>query len=80
LDGQDLTTVLQADDGLTAWLWSRWSSLPSSGIQREVFDRIVTDYRREIWLWLAGERTWAHACSGLVGRVNRRVQVDSTVA
>jgi hypothetical protein len=34
---------------------------------------MVLDYRRELWLWLAGERTWAHACSGLVGRVGRRL-------
>ena len=31
------------------------------------FARIVVAYRRELWLWLAGERTWAQACSGLVG-------------
>ena len=26
-----------------------------------------------VWLWLAGERTWAQCCSGLIGRINRRV-------
>ena len=36
------------------------------------FARIVVAYRRELWLWLAGERTWDQACSGLVGRISRR--------
>jgi len=30
---------------------------------------------RELWLWLAGERVWSQACSGLLGRVERRVVV-----
>jgi hypothetical protein len=33
----------------------------------------VLGYQREIWLWLAGERTWAQCCSGLIGRINRRL-------
>jgi hypothetical protein len=73
LDGDDLRAVLGADDGLTAWLWSRWSSLAAAGVSEEAFAGIVVDYRRELWLWLAGERTWAHACSGLAGRVGRRI-------
>ena len=40
---------------------------------RTSFGQIVLGYRREIWLWLAGERTWAQCCSGLIGRVNRRL-------
>jgi hypothetical protein len=78
VDGNDLMTVLGADDGFTAWLWARWSSLSSVGVTEDEFAQIVTDYRRELWLWLAGERTWAQACSGLVGRVSRRiVRVDA---
>ena len=38
------------------------------------FGAIVADYRREIWLWLAGERTWAQCCSGLIGRITRRLR------
>jgi hypothetical protein len=41
--------------------------------------RIVVDYRREIWLWLAGERTWSQCCSGLIGRVGRRLASDHPV-
>jgi hypothetical protein len=80
VDGQDLATVLGADDGLVPWLWSRWSTLSQAGVTREEFGDMVVAYRREIWLWLAGERIWTQCCSGLIGRVNRRiVPVDSSV-
>jgi hypothetical protein len=80
-DGHDFASVLGADDGLTPWLWARWNSLSTVGVTKEDFAHIVSDYRRELWLWLVGERTWAQACSGLVGRVTRRVQqVDATKA
>jgi len=72
LDGDDLTDVLRADDGLVPWLWSRWSTLSKVGLTRAEFEDIVIGYRREIWLWLAGERIWTQCCSGLVGRVSRR--------
>ena len=55
------------------WLWSRWRSLAVSRLGQDDFGRIVLGYRREIWLWLAGERTWAQCCSGLIGRINRRL-------
>jgi hypothetical protein len=77
-DGGDLGQVLAADDGLIEWLWARWSTLSRAAMTRDDFERIVIDYRRELWLWLAGERTWAQACSGLVGRINRRrARVDA---
>jgi hypothetical protein len=73
LDGADLMTVLRADDGLVPWLWSRWSTLGQVGVTKEEFADMVVDYRREIWLWLAGERIWTQCCSGLIGRINRRI-------
>lgn len=73
VDGQDIEDVLVAEDGLTPWLWSRWRSLASVGMSEEKLARIVVEYRREIWLWLAGERTWAQSCSGLIGRIDRRL-------
>ena len=45
----------------------------SVGMTEDGFERLVVDYRREIWLWLAGERTWAQCCSGLIGRIDRRL-------
>jgi hypothetical protein len=74
LDGQDLGSVLSEEkDGVIAWLWSRWRTLASAGLSEDGLGEIVSGYRREIWLWLAGERTWAQCCSGLIGRVNRRL-------
>ena len=43
------------------------------GLTRDDLARIVADYQREIWFWLAGERTWAQCCSGLIGRITRRL-------
>jgi hypothetical protein len=74
LDGQELGDVVGAEkDGITAWFWSRWRTLASVGMSEEGLGEIVLGYRRELWLWLAGERTWTHCCSGLIGRINRRL-------
>jgi hypothetical protein len=71
-DGQDLESVLTGADGVTSWLWTRWRSLTAVGLDEQGLEAIVDDYRRELWLWLAGERTWAQCCSGLIGRIARR--------
>jgi hypothetical protein len=78
LEGQDLADVLRAENGFVEWLWSRWSALRQAGVERAEFEKIVLGYRREIWLWLAGERIWTQCCAGLIGRVGRRIgQVDT---
>lgn len=71
--GQGLDRVLEGEDGLTSWFWSRWRSLEAVGLDEEELGRIVDGYRRELWLWLAGERTWAQCCAGLIGRIDRRI-------
>ena len=74
LDGRELDGVLgDEDDGVTAWFWSRWRTLASAGLSEQGLGQIVLGYQREVWLWLAGERTWAQCCSGLIGRINRRL-------
>jgi len=79
VEGDDLVSVLRAQNGFVEWLWSRWSALGQGGLTRDEFDKIVVGYRREIWLWLAGERIWTQCCSGLIGRVGRRiVQVETS--
>ena len=78
LEGQDLADVLRAENGFVEWLWSRWSALRQAGVEHAEFEEIVLGYRREIWLWLAGERIWTQCCAGLIGRVGRRIgQVDT---
>ncbi len=73
LDGGDLEAVLTDADGFVAWLWTRWRYLASAGLDEDELRVIVLGYRREVWLWLAGERIWAQCCSGLIGRITRRI-------
>ena len=55
-------------------LWERWGpALAGAGMDRDRFDAIVAGYRRELWLWVMGERTWAQSAGGLLGRVRRRL-------
>ncbi len=77
--GSSLDEVLTGPGGVTSWLWTRWSSLASAGVGEDQLASIVRGYGRELWFWLAGERTWAQACSGLIGRIGRRLpQGDAT--
>ena len=73
LDGTDVGEVLGGAEGVAAWLWGRWRILEAAGMDRAAFGALLDGYRREVWLWLAGERTWAQCCAGLVGRVDRRI-------
>jgi len=73
LDGRQLERVLTDDDGVVSWLWTRWRTLSTAGVSEEDLRQIVLGYRREIWLWLAGQRTWSQCCSGLIGRITRRI-------
>ena len=73
LGGAGLDEILAGPDGFTRWTWTRWRALAAVGVTEEALAAIVGGYRREVWLWLAGERTWAQCCSGLLGRIGRRL-------
>ncbi len=73
LDGVALAEVLGRPGGTADWLWRRWRVLEGAGLSRAAFGVIVLGYRRELWLWMAGERTWAQCCAGLIGRIERRL-------
>ena len=71
--------------GLGEWildpLWDRWGAeLERSGVGRERLRQIAVDYRRELWLWVMGERTWEQCGGGLLGRVQRRRGEGGTTA
>jgi hypothetical protein len=68
-----LASVVAGGDGVVDWLWSRWRHLAATGLGRDGLASIALGYEREIWLWLLGERTWAQCCSGLIGRIERRM-------
>jgi hypothetical protein len=65
--------LLDRGEWILDQLWERWGSdLEHSGMGRERLRQIAVDYRRELWLWVMGERTWEQCAGGLLGRVQRR--------
>lgn len=77
LGGEDLAQVLSGDGGVAPWLFSRWRALETSGVSRDAFMAQALAYRRELWLWLHGDRTWEQCCSGLIGRIERRTAASA---
>jgi hypothetical protein len=66
--------VVDAGAFLADPLWERWGpALERAGMDRDRFAGLVAGYRRELWLWVMGERTWAQSAGGLLGRVRRRL-------
>jgi hypothetical protein len=60
-------------------LWRCWgAALERAGMSRARLVRIAAGYRRELWLWVMGERTWAQCASGLRGRVLRRLSAAAS--
>ncbi len=74
LGGADWLRSPGDDHGLGAWLWESWAPvLLGLGASRTELDAVVAGYRRELWLWVMGERTWVQAIQGLAGRLVRRL-------
>lgn len=79
-DGADWGKVVDGEGGPAAWLWDRWRALGAAGMDGDRFSAVVAGYRRELWYWLLGERQWVQVCSGLIGRVGRRLPAVPAVA
>ncbi len=79
-EGRAWEDVLCAPGGLAEWLWQRWRVLERAGLAHEDFVALVHAYRRELWFWLQGDRTWGQACAGLIGRLQRRAASRRTSA
>jgi len=74
LAGTDWRDGFSDDVCIGLWLWERWRpALEPLSMDREAFVDVIISYRRELWLWLIGERTWEQCISGLAGRVGRRL-------
>jgi hypothetical protein len=74
LGGADWEERLGPGLGVGEVLWSSWGPvLEQAGLERGRFDALVRGYRRELWLWVLGERLWQQAVSGLAGRALRRL-------
>jgi hypothetical protein len=79
LAGGDWRSGFSDDICLGVWLWGRWrAALEPAGCSREDFVTIVMSTRREVWLWLLGDRRWEQYVTGLAGRVVRRLPVVVT--
>jgi hypothetical protein len=59
---------------IAAALWDDWRrDLEALGVGSADLKAAAGDFRRELWLWVMGERTWAQTASSLAGRAERRV-------
>jgi hypothetical protein len=66
--------LLGRGEWITGPLWRWWGpALRPAGFGRERLRELAVGYRRELWLWLMGERTWGQCADGLLGRVRRRL-------
>lgn len=65
---EELVTTL-ADAAAETW----GPALATHGRDALWLRRLVGTYRRELWLWLVGERRWDPVEAGLAGRVARRL-------
>ncbi len=71
LDGADRDPGLEE---IADHLWATWGpTLEPAGLDRAAFGPVVTGYRRELWLWLMGDRRWDQAVPALAGRALRRL-------
>lgn len=78
LDGRPQGEV-PAEFDIAAWLWDRWGAdLQPAGLDRDQFAEVLDANRRELWLWMIGDRQWAQFASGLVGRISRRLPAPTT--
>jgi hypothetical protein len=78
LAGGDWREGFSDDICIGVWLWSHWQPvLEPAGCTREDFVEIVVANRRELWLWLLGDRRWEQYATGLAGRVVRRLPAPS---
>jgi hypothetical protein len=75
------TAVVDAGSWIADPLWASWGpALELAGMDRARFDEIVAGYRRELWLWVMGERTWVQSAGGLLGRVQRRLPASEVTS
>jgi hypothetical protein len=74
LGGADWQEQWGTSLGVGDVLWHEWAPpLEAAGMDHAAFDQVVLGYRRELWFWLLGERSWEAAVTGLAGRLSRRL-------
>ena len=74
LGGADWEGRFGSDLGVGGVLWDAWGpQLEALGMGPDAFAAVVRGYRRELWFWVLGDRSWQQAADGLAGRVVRRL-------
>jgi hypothetical protein len=64
---------VEAPRELARWAVEFWGGrLPELGVTDEVVLAAFESGRREIWLWVTGDRRWSQLSSWLAARVSRR--------
>ncbi len=80
-DGESGPGVSDDDAWLGRWLWEQWQPvLEPCGWSCDTLIGVVGGTRRELRLWLAGDRLWSQYLPGLVGRIGRRLPAEGTSA
>ena len=63
---------------IVAPVWKAWGpTLAARGVDRAALSAVLRGSSYELWLWAAGERTWAQFLEGLAGRVGRRAEAGA---
>ncbi len=74
LEGQEWPGGVADELCIGRWLWARWGTvLEAEGMGQKRFDDELLADRRELWLWLMGDRQWSQFVEGLAGRILRRL-------
>jgi hypothetical protein len=74
LEGQNWRDGFSDEICIGVWLWGQWQpALEPNGMGREEFVDAVIANKRELWLWLIGERQWVQFVTALAGRIVRRL-------
>ncbi len=72
LEGIPVADVVARE--VAPWLWAHWPARAEAGIDQAHVVSVAIASSRELWLWMAGERTWAQSGSALLGRLWRRTR------
>jgi hypothetical protein len=74
LGGADWEGTYGPGLGVGGALWDAWGpELQARGMDGDTFAAVVRGWRRELWFWVLGDRSWQQAAGGLAGRVVRRL-------
>jgi hypothetical protein len=78
LEGRDWRDGMEEGLCFGNWLWERWRpALEPAGLTWDQFADALVANRRELWLWLMGERQWTQFLEAQAGRIIRRLPAGS---